>query len=549
MRSSFLAALLCGFLILAPRAEAQTAPPTLTTEEWREDLLFVANELRSRHANLYHEVSKADLDAAIASLDARIPQLQRNQIIVEMMRIVAMVGDGHTRIDPRKDPAFAFPSLPLKLYLFEDGLFVRAAAPGHDDMVGAKVERIGGVPVAEAIARAARLASRENLSGPKLYVPIYLAMPDILQAIGLSNDTRAASFTLRRGNRTWTQSVTAAGVDPVWPPDTDISLITPKGWPDAHSGPAPMWLAAPLDLYRLVELPARNAIYVQLNMVTDQKAENLTQFGERILKRSEAINPKAIILDLRLNTGGNGDLRTGFIKSMIRAEDADTKLFVLTARGTFSASQFMLDDLDRLTTAVFIGEPASSRPTGYGDAFRTAMPNSGINIRTSIKYWQSGQDMRDWTPIDIAAPLTFADYAAGRDPGLEAALAYQPQPHFADTVVAAAKAGGAAAVTTAFNTMIAEPKLRYADRERLVVVAQSALFRGGMHDEGIALGKLAQAKFPKNGDIPTVMALSAEAAGNKAQAKASAEAALAIDRNNRQAATVLRNLVQPETNG
>jgi len=552
MRSSFLSVLLCGLLFLSPKIQAQTAslaPKALTAEQWREDLRFVAKELRTRHANLYHEVSKAELDAAIASLDARIPQMKRNQIIVEMMRIVAMVGDGHTRIDPRKDAAFAFPSLPLKLYLFEDGLFVRAAAPGHDGLVAARVEAIGGVPVAEAIARAAKLASRENISGPKLYVPIYLAMPDILQAIGLSDDTRAASLTLRKGSLSWTQSLAAAGVDPVWPPDTDISLVTPKGWADAHAGPPPMWLAAPLDLYRLIELPEKNAIYVQLNMVTDLKDENLTQFGERILKRAVATNPKAIILDLRLNTGGDGELRNGFIKSMIRAEDVDTKLFVLTARGTFSASQFLLDDLDRLTSAIFIGEPASSRPTGYGDAFRAAMPNSGVNIRTSIKYWQSGQDMRDSTSVDIAAPLTFADYAAGRDPALEAALAFQPQPHFAVTVVTAAKASGTVGVEKAANAMLADPKLRYADRERLIVIAQSNLYRAGMHVEGIALGKLAQVRFPRNGDIPTVMALSAEAAGDKAQARASAEAALAIDPNNRQAATVLRNLVQPETNG
>ena len=524
------------------QASAGAPPPQLTAEQWREDLRFMAAEMRNRHANLYHQVSKSDFDAAVARLDARIPQLKRNQIIVEMMRIAALIGDGHTRIEPRKDPAFGFPSLPVKLYSFDDGLFVRAAAPSNQALVGARIEAIGGVPIAEAIARATTLVSRENMMAPRLYVPLYLAMPDILNALGLSNDTRGASLTLSKGTRKWTAPLDAAGVDPVWPPDTDISLVTPPGWTDARAGPVPVWLQAPLDYHRLIEMPDRKALYAQLNMVTDIKDQTLTQFGERIGRKAADTNPAAIILDLRLNQGGNGELRHGFVKHLIKAEDADTRLFVLTARGTFSASQFILDDLDRLTDAVFIGEPASSRPTGYGDAFRSAMPNSGINVRTSIKYWQSGQDMRDWTPIDVAAPLTFADYAAGRDSALEAALGYRPPASFNDVAVEAARTGGSASVLKAGDALLADPVLRYADRERMLIRAVMALSRSERKAEAVALGRMATAKFPRNGDVATALALVAEAAGDTVQAKAAAEAALVIDRNNRQAATVLRNV-------
>ena len=312
----------------------------------------------------------------------------------------------------------------------------------------------------------------------------------------------------------------------------------------------PRWLEAPLDYHRLADLTDQQALYVQLNMVTDLREQTLTRFGEAIARRAAETNPKAIILDLRLNQGGNGELRHGFIRHLIKAENADTRLFVLTARGTFSASQFILDDLDRLTDAVFIGEPASSRATGYGDAFRSAMPNSGINVRTSIRYWQSGQDMRDWTPIDLAVPLAFADYAAGRDPVLEAALSYQPQPSFNDVAVNAAKSGGNSAVIKATEAMLADPKLRYAERDRMLMRAVLALLRAERKGEALALGEMAMGRFPKNGDIATVTAMAAEALGDKARAKAAAEAALAIDRNNRQAATVLRNVsAQAATKG
>ena len=546
MRLSVLAAGVAAAFLFPSLALAQTpaasSPPAMTAEQWREDLRFMASEMRLRHPNLYHEVKKAEFNSAVAGLDARIPALQRNQIIAEMMRIAALVGDGHTRIEPRKDPAFAFPSLPIKLYWFDDGLFVRAAEPAQAGLVGAKVEAIGGVPVVEAMARAARLASRETVSGPKLYVPIYLAMPDVLQALGLSSDHRSASLTLSKGGKKFAAKLLAGAIDPPWPPDTDISLITPAGWVDARTGSLPAWLQAPLDYHRLIDLPERRALYVQLNMVADINGETLTQFGERIAQRASDANPRAIILDLRLNQGGNGDLRHGLIRNLIKAEDSDTRLLVLTARGTFSASQFILDDLDRLTDAIFIGEPASSRPTGYGDAFRSAMPNSGINVRTSTRYWQSGQDMRDYTPVDVAAPLTFAAYAAGRDPALEAALGYAPPPSFSEVALEAGKGGGSAAVLKAAAAMLTDPVLRYADRERILMRGILALLRAERKEEALALSRMAGAKYPRNGDLATVLAMAAQATGDKVQAKAAAEAALAIDRNNREAATILRNV-------
>ena len=69
-----------------------------------------------------------------------------------------------------------------------------------------------------------------------------------------------------------------------------------------------MWLKEPLDYHRLVELPGSRALYAQLNMVAHGKDQTLAEFGRVIRERAEASNPKAIILDLRLNHGGNGEL-------------------------------------------------------------------------------------------------------------------------------------------------------------------------------------------------------------------------------------------------
>ncbi|HEX8223160.1 MAG TPA: hypothetical protein VF605_05020 [Allosphingosinicella sp.] len=538
-----------ALLLIAGPAQARAqdaapapASPQLTSEQWREDLRFFAAEFERRHANPFHNVSRERFAAAVAELDSKIPSLQRNEIIVGMMRLAAMVGDGHTRVDPRKDARFGFPSLPLKLYLFEDGVYIRAAAPAQAALVGARIEAIGGVPVGEAIRRVSEIASRDNEIGPRLYVPLYLNMPDILNALGLSKRRDSAELKLRRGKRVWTATVPAGEVEPLWPPDTDISLVTPKGWIDSRTTPQPpLWLEAPLDYHRMIELRERRALYVQLNMVTGIAGQSLDQFAQRISERARQLNPKAVVLDLRLNQGGNGNLRQRLVRELIRTEDEDTRLFVLTWRGTFSASQFILDDLDRLTDAIFIGEPASSKPISYGDAYRMPLPNSGIQMRSSIVYWKDGQNHAPWTWVDLAVPLTFADYSAGRDTALEAALNYAPPSPLEQRLHEAARKGGQDGLKRAVEAYRTDPSNRYANIELKLLRAAEALF-GEHREEALTVAELTTGHFPDSVDPVSVLAHFAEAAGRRELAEKSGQRVLELDPNSRTARSILERL-------
>jgi hypothetical protein len=91
--------------------------------------------------------------------------------------------------------------------------------------------------------------------------------------------------------------------------------VTPQGWADARTTPAPpLRLQAPLDHHRMVELPERRALYVQFNMVADIKDQSVEQFAKRISERSKTLNPRALVLDVRLNRGGNEALRHTLVR-------------------------------------------------------------------------------------------------------------------------------------------------------------------------------------------------------------------------------------------
>ena len=84
----------------------------------------------------------------------------------------------------------------------------------------------------------------------------------------------------------------------------------------------------------------------------------------------------------------------------------------------------LINELENIADVVFVGEPSASRGNVYGDSKKIVLPNSHLTVRVSSLYWQQSdpRDTRPFIEVNVSAPLTFADYAAGRDPALAAAL-------------------------------------------------------------------------------------------------------------------------------
>src|SRR4030095_3567394 len=95
-----LAMILLAALTTAAQEITTAAVDKAEAEKWRADLHFMAGPMAKDHKNLFHSITREQFSSAIDDLDRRIPGLARHQIIVEMARIVALVGDGHTNIAP-----------------------------------------------------------------------------------------------------------------------------------------------------------------------------------------------------------------------------------------------------------------------------------------------------------------------------------------------------------------------------------------------------------------------------------------------------------------
>ncbi len=529
---------------------AQDAPlDSAAVTAWRQDLRYMAVQMAERHRNLHHTISRPSFDSAVASLDARIPTLRRHQVILELARIAALVGDGHTNVAPTRDPRIGFRSYPIALYFFSDGLYIRAADSAHAELVGARVVRIGGHTVEQAYAAVRPLIGRDNEMGVKFFAPFLLTMPEVLQGTGLIPDMDRAELTLERQGGRFEVALAPAGPAPMMAPGTDRSWVVPPGWIDARQRarrPTPLWLEDPSDKFRYRYLPGSRTLYVQFNEVGNKPDETVEQFTRRLFAFARRRPVRRFVLDLRLNAGGDGSLNRPLLLGIIRAESLDVRgrLFTIIGRRTWSAAQFLVTQLENYTSTIFVGEPTASRGNAYGDSHRITLPNSGITVRVSSLWWQLSdpRDTRPWTPPEIAVDLSFDDYRMNRDPALEAILAYRTTPPLAERLEQALHRGGLPLVVESHRAYKADPRNRYMDTEAALNGLGYRLLEQKRQDEAIAVFKLNAGDYPGSWNVYDSLAEAYLKAGQADLAIRNYERSVALNPGNQNAVEVLKRL-------
>jgi hypothetical protein len=392
----------------------------LDARAWREDLDYLAGTLLDNHPNPFHRISRQEFEEAADNLRSRVPELEGDQVIVEFAHLLAMIRDGHSGF--HLDETKGYRRYPLRLYVFSDGLFVQAAGADLARAAGARVVSIGNATAQEAYEEVRRVVNYDNELGMKSSAPSLLVIPEVLHTLGLVDDPE-------HGN--WRLQTTDGGTLEIdlRPVEDGSSLV----WVDASENaqaPVPLYLRAPDDNYWFEYLAERSTLYVQFNSIRDKKDETIAQFYERVFAFVEQNPVERMVLDIRLNGGGNNTLNQPLVHGLIRCDKVNRpgRLFTIIGRRTFSAAMNLTNDLEAHTRTLFVGEPTGSSPNHYGDAERHTLPNSGLDFWVSTLSWQYSfpTDTRPWVAPDLPVELSSEDYRTRLDPCLEAILNVAP---------------------------------------------------------------------------------------------------------------------------
>lgn len=270
------------------------------------------------------------------------------------------------------------------------------------------------------LARVRPLVPRDNDSSLRGLAPQYAVTAEVLHGLELIDAPTAARFTFERSGGGRTEVV----LEPI-PAATYVSAFADPlhgHFPAALPARArPLYLANADRALWLTRMARGRALYVGYNSALASTYE----LSRRLQRVARDPLVKRVIVDVRLNGGGDNTTYGPLLGALQSPQvNRSGKLFLLVGRATFSAAGNFATEVRRDTRATVVGEPTGGGINQYGDATTFRLPTLGWNVYVPTTYQQfaAARDRRLAIVPDVRVALSSADFFAGRDPVLQAAL-------------------------------------------------------------------------------------------------------------------------------
>jgi hypothetical protein len=398
----------------------------------------------------YSPATRAQAQGLLAALQRDAGTLSHEQFVLRVAEIAALADNGHTSIG---ENAFKknTPRLPLRTYQFADGLYIVWAAPAFADLLGARIDTIDGRSISE-LHRATRRyaggtdAHRQRMLGAMLESPALLqaaglaASPDALTLRGvlLSGAPYERRIDAQQRDRAAWVSSSQRLLFPVWEGAPMASLLQ-------NSDALPVYLRHSSNLFSLESLP-ESGLYIGLAHNGDADESPIATFLDSAASRIRAERPAYIVLDMRMNGGGDYTTTYAFARALPQTANG-APIYVFTSSWTFSAAITTVAALKDAggEQVVIVGEEVGDRLDFWAEGGSFDLPNAFVQLHYAAGrhvydgpctdpatcFWLNERypvRVRSLEP-DIHAPLTFAAYRALRDPALDAVLAREARRH------------------------------------------------------------------------------------------------------------------------
>jgi len=419
----------------------------LTPDEMREDLRFLKEEWAAQD-NSFSASQREEFNRHVDATAAKADDLAPQAFALEVMRAAAIARNGHTNANVSE---FLGDDLPVRLWSFSDGLYVVKAHPEHERLLGARVERIGALTTEEAQARL-----RPYLAGTdqraRFLAPGFLVAPAVLRHIGAVEETTVVPLALRLADGR-TETVELAATKDADPGDERSAKLN-RGYtvmlPDGRDLPGrwshvlddradlPPSYVARTDVQSRFLDASDKVLYVRIDSSRSTDETPLyDKLAGIVVTNILPKQPKHVVVDLRLNNGGDFFNTILFSRAIPRLVPRDGHVFVLVGRATFSAgitTAAMLEGEDR-DKVTLVGETMGDSGQFWSEGQFVDLPNSKIAVRYSPQFhdYETGCfDIADcyWATVafgprdisiepEVTVEPSFGDYAGGRDPVLE----------------------------------------------------------------------------------------------------------------------------------
>ncbi len=513
-----------------------TAQSNFTAKQWQDDLKFLQHTVHKDYPFLFKKTSAKEFDTAVSELHKQIPNLEQHEISVGIARIIGMFKYGHTRMGWHGNPT-AFRQFPVNLYHFSDGIYVQGVQKDYSQALGAKVIGIGNMSIENALKAVYPVVPVENEQFFKAYGFMYLMSPEVLHAQGVVPElSDQVELTLEKDGKTFktTFNVLPAGT---MTPKTYGYVQNSDAWLDVReTGETPLYLKNLDKIYYYEYLPESKTVYVRQSQIQDDPSETIPEFYTRVFDFIEKNEVKRLVLDVRLNGGGNNYKNKALVTRIIESKKINQvgNFVVILGRRTFSACQNLVNELDNYTNAVFIGEPTGENINFYGDNNEVILPSTKTPIYLSFAWWQDKPQWEndDWLAPHIAVDMSFEEYKTNKDPVLAAALNFDDSNFVLDPMRYMTElytSGQQEKLATEVPKMVRDPRYKFFNFEGELNDAGYQSIRRGDPQTAIAIFTFVAQLFPDSANAWDSLAEGYLEAGDKEKAREYYQKALQMD--------------------
>ncbi|MEO1661810.1 MAG: hypothetical protein AAFR51_12530 [Pseudomonadota bacterium] len=419
--------------------------PASAYEARLQDLDYLSTVLR--YDRSFSETATHSFTAKLEQMKTSAEAMSDAQFYLGLAEAMAFADNGHTSVSYR--PQYTqFNTIGARLYEFDDGVYVVAAAPDKAETVGRRVIAVDGTPIA-ALQSDMSAYKGGNEDWRKLYSIFLIESPDLMAAAGKAASSDRMTLTFDAGAGA-SEQVSFDGVLAENPDDLpwraawhtlspELSGFLADGGSHALGSDVarlPKYLTAPGEplSYSLDQ----NGLYIRALAGFTAGDQSIGKAYKAMLAEYPKGSLDYLVVDFRLHDGGDYTKSMGFAKAAPKAVKEDGDVYIITGPNTFSAAIVTAAMLkynagDR---AVIIGEQMGDREQFWaerGSSFQ--LPNSGyyINYATGYHDWENGCKgepycftMNEMFEVpagslapEVSLPQDFASYARGEDVVME----------------------------------------------------------------------------------------------------------------------------------